>query len=288
MLFYYLKTMHNIHLETFAQITGIGSASGLFLSNNLLYVIGDNSSYLYEYNISTKNLNKIQLFSRGQSVPSENIPKALKPDFEVLCQHENVLYILGSGSTAKRNLMVQYDLVNKKITQTDLTDVYNKLRSASSINHENFNIEGAIFTGSEWLLFNRGNGESATNGIFKIAGSSLAKAEKTSFIRILLPNINHIASSFTDAVLHKNKIYFISTAEDTSSTYNDGEILGSFLGCLDLDTLKLNFIHKISNSQKFEGITVLKEYENKIEFLLCEDRDTEELNTTIYKCTLNS
>ncbi|WP_414656015.1 DUF6929 family protein, partial [Flavobacterium sp.] len=43
---------------------------------------------------------------------------------------------------------------------------------------------------------------------------------------------------------------------------------------------------KITATNKFEGLTLYKKENNKIEFLLCEDNDTELLETKIYKLTL--
>jgi hypothetical protein len=92
-LFCYFQSMHSTTLEVFAEIDGIGSASGLFLAGDLLYIIGDNSGYLNEYNIKTKVLRKIQILFDKALDQLENIPKPLKPDFEILCQHANKLYI---------------------------------------------------------------------------------------------------------------------------------------------------------------------------------------------------
>ncbi|QIL38861.1 hypothetical protein G7074_05925 [Pedobacter sp. HDW13] len=278
--------MHSTTLAIFAEINGIGSASGLFLSKDLLYIIGDNSGYLNEYNIKTSLLRKIQILSDPGLNYLENIPKSLKPDFEILCQHGDKLYILGSGSTNKRNLMVEFHLKTQEVIQRDLTHTYNKLKTIAHINDENFNLEGAIYTGTTWLLFNRGNGTEQKNGIFIIEEANLPDASKAKFVDFKLPNINHIESTFTDAALVKNEIFFIATAEDTSSTYQDGEILGSFIGSIHLDTLNLTFSHKIPGSHKFEGITFLMQSNDKIEFLLCEDRDMDELKTTIYKLAL--
>lgn len=52
-------------------------------------------------------------------------------------------------------------------------------------------------------------------------------------------------------------------------------------------TFKIAFTALISESNKFEGLTFYKETENKIEFLLCEDNDTEVLESNIFKLTLN-
>ncbi|TBO39531.1 DUF6929 family protein [Pedobacter kyonggii] len=279
--------MHSTTLEVYAEIDGIGSASGLFLSEDLLYIIGDNSAYLNEYNIKTKQLRKIQILFEAELNQLENIPKSLKPDFEILCHNNNKLYILGSGSTPKRNLMIEFDLKTQKVIQKDLTDTYTKLKAIAKIDDQNFNLEGSIFTGNEWLLFNRGNGIDAKNGIFDIQEADLAKAKQVKFNPFKLPNIDHVESSFTDAVLVKNEIFFIATAEDTKSTYADGEILGSFIGSINLQTLKLTFSNKISDKHKFEGITLLSQNEHSTTFLLCEDRDSEELKTVIYKLAIN-
>jgi len=279
--------MHSTTLDVFAEIDGIGAASGLFLHEDLLYIIGDNSGYLNEYNIKTKKLRKIQILSDQTLNQLENIPKSLKPDFEILCQHGEKLYILGSGSTPKRNLMIKFDLKTQKVFQKDLAETYSLLKSISKTDDQNFNLEGAIFTGNEWMLFNRGNGIDAKNGIFTIRGADLAKTKQAEFKLFKLPNIDHVESSFTDAALVKSEIFFIATAEDTKSTYADGEILGSFIGSINLQTLKLTFSNKISAKHKFEGITLLNQGEHSTTFLLCEDRDSEELKTVIYKLILN-
>jgi len=279
--------MYSTQLEVFAEIDGIGSASGLFIKGDLLYIIGDNSAYLNVYNIKTKALQKIQVLFDEKLSQLENIPKPLKPDFEILCQHGDKLYILGSGSTPKRNLIIEFDLKTHQIIQKDLTKTYDNLKSIARINDQNFNLEGAIFTGKTWLLFNRGNGMDAKNGIFEIEGTDLTKAEWIKFNSFKLANIDHVESSFTDATLVKNEIFFTATAEDSQSTYTDGKILGSFIGSIDPQSLKLIFSHKISGSHKFEGLTLLHQNEQTTTFLLCEDRDTEELKTIVYKLAIN-
>ncbi len=276
--------MHQNDLAVFAKVKGVGSASGLFLAQDLLYIIGDNSGYLYAYHLADQKLERIPLLPGKRML--ENIPKKDKPDFEVLCHHNGVLYILGSGSEANRNLMIEYHLRTKEIVRYDLSALYHNIKQATLIDDANLNIEGAIFTGEEWFLFNRGNGNSAKNGIIKIVGKHLLKADKMEFFPIMLQKTNHLVASFTDAILHQNQIYFIAAVEDTNSTFNDGEILGSYMGSIDAKTLRLNYTKKISEHQKFEGISFFKQDANGIEFLLCEDRDTESLETIIYSLTI--
>lgn len=273
--------MDKDQLSVFAKISGIGSASGLFLKEHLLYVIGDNSAYLYEYNVSNKSLKRIEIL-KGL-VQLENIPKADKPDFEVICNDGDSLFIIGSGSTSNRNLMIEYQLKSKRNIQYNLSSLYAKIKKTCVIDNENLNIEGAIFTGEHWYLFNRGNGNAQKNGVIKIYGKDLTKADRIEFTSIVLLKTNQELVSFTDAILHDDQIYFIAAAENTQSTYHDGEILGSYFGSLNMHTLSLNFIKQISSTQKLEGITFFKQRDKQLEFLVCEDRDTDVLETVVYK-----
>ncbi|RYG22187.1 MAG: hypothetical protein EOO07_00590 [Chitinophagaceae bacterium] len=268
-------------MEVFATIKGINAASGLFLKGDLLYVIGDNSSLLYAYNVKHKQLNTFPLLANLSK--SAQIPKAEKPDFEALCAHENSLYILGSGSTPKRNRMIEFRFNSRQVIEHDLTQLYTAMKSAHAIADEDLNVEGAIYNGSKWYLFNRGNGSGAKNGVFIINGVDLPTARNADFIAIPLPKTNTISASFTDAVLYENQIYFIAAAEDTTSTYHDGKIMGSYMGTLDLATLKLKGFKKIADHQKFEGLTFLRKKGGQLEFLICEDSDSETSSTKIYK-----
>ena len=53
-----------------------------------------------------------------------------------------------------------------------------------------------------------------------------------------------------------------------------------------LNTMKLKSHKIISKTNKLEGITLVEETPETISFLLCEDNDTEVLESNIYKITL--
>ncbi|TRX24643.1 hypothetical protein FNW25_11115 [Flavobacterium franklandianum] len=273
--------MQNFTLELQFQIISIGSASGLVYIDNSLFIISDNSSFLYEYNILEKKLSKTKLLANSQ----ENITKKDKFDFESIVLKGNKLHILGSGSTPKREKRITYNLETKNVTEKDLSKVYQNLKQTGSISDDELNIEGASFFKKKWLLFQRGNGVNSRNGIFKI--NSLKTEFHTEFIKVQLPKIKHIETSFTDTILVEDKIYFLATAEDTTSTYDDGEILGSLIGRMDSQTFEIEFTQKISDNHKFEGLTLYTKTETDIQFLICEDNDTDVLETNIYKLTLN-
>jgi hypothetical protein len=276
--------MKKITLELVFKIIGIGSASGLLYNDNTLLIVGDNSGFLYEYNMDNAHLISYPLMDGA----SENIAKSEKPDFESLTLYQDTVYIFSSGSTSKRNTMVEFDLnQKKKIVTNNLVDLYAVMQSFGNINPEDFNLEGAIYDGQIWYLLNRGNGISNKNTLFSLQAKKLSDEFSLLSNDYKLPKIKGVRSSFTDAVLLHGKIYFLATAENTESTYADGEILGSHIGCINLETMKIEFTKKISDSHKFEGITVFKDSNKSIEFLLCEDKDTDVLETDIYKLTLD-
>ncbi|MFV5691283.1 DUF6929 family protein [Flavobacterium sp. LT1R49] len=266
-------------LELLFQINGIGSASGLIYKDDSLFIISDNSSFLYKYNIQEKELHKIKLFENSQ----ENIPKKDKFDFESITQKGNKFYLFGSGSTPNRNKRVSYDLTSTAIEDKDLSAIYGKIKQTASISDDNLNIEGALFHNEKWHLFQRGNGAQSKNGIFVLD----KEGNDIHFSPIPLPKIQNIEATFTDAILVADKIYFLAAAENTTSTYEDGEVFGSFIGALSLETFEVEFTQKVSETHKFEGVTLFNQSKEKIEFLLCEDKDTEALETDIYKLTLD-
>ena len=276
--------MEKFTLELLFQIIGIGSASGLICKDNSLLIIGDNSGFLYEYQMDSKNLKRHPLLEN----PIENTLKKDKADFEAITQFGDSIYIFGSGSTEKRNKMIQVNATDKKIIATnDLSDLYAVMQNFGDIKPEDFNLEGAIYNGESWFLLNRGNGSSHKNVIFTIEGKNLTNDFTILSNDYKLPNIKGVRSSFTDGIIVGDSIYFLATAEDTESTYDDGEVLGSFIGSINLKTMKIDFTQKISSSHKFEGLTLFTNSKEKIEFLLCEDKDTEVLETEIYKLTLD-
>lgn len=270
--------MTHFQLQHFTEIKGIGAASGLVFHNQQLYIIGDNSGFLYQYNPETKALLQHPLIENAH----ENILKKDKPDFESITLHNNKLYIFGSGSTKNRDKRVTFNLKNNRVKQKNVSELYQKLKETANISNEELNLEGSFYHNEDLYLFNRGNGEKSKNGIFIYKKST----KETNFIPISLPKIQHIETSFTDAILVENKIYFLATAENTISTYDDGEILGSIIGRIDIQTFEIDFTKQITENQKFEGLTLFSISSTKINFLLCEDNDTEELQSTIYQLSL--
>ena len=204
--------MEKLQLSFLFKIIGLGSASGLIYHNNTIIAIGDNSTYLYEYPIDSAKLYRFPLVENAQ----ENIPKKQKQDLEAITQYQDSLYIFGSGSTENRTKMLHLDAKSKKVLATnDVSDLYLALQSFGKIKPEDFNLEGAIYNGENWFLFNRG------------------------------------------------------------------------IGRIDCKTMQLDFTIKIEGNYKLEGITLFQNNKDSIEFLVCEDKDNDILETSIYKLVIS-
>jgi hypothetical protein len=276
--------MHKFQLELLFHIIGIGSASGLIYKGDSIFLISDSSNALFTYNLKTQSLEKTSL---DGNAPADNIPKKLKSDFEAIAHYGDDCYIFGSGSTENRNKMVQYNTQTKTAKTVDLSYLYALMQSFANIKPEDFNIEGVVFTGNEWYFLQRGNGKSAQNGIFTVHGKNLENDFTVLFNPFKLPKIKGVQTSFTDAVLVDGKLYFIACAEDSASTYEDGEVLGSIIGSVNLDKMKIESTLQISDKHKFEGLTLYQNATESLEFLLCEDNDTHHLESDIYKLSIS-
>lgn len=271
--------MENFQLTAFLDVNGIGSASGLVYYQDSLFIISDSSGFLYEYKFGSASLHQYALAANT----TQNMVKKQKPDFESITLKEGKLYVFGSGSTENRNRQFVFDLETREVTERDLAGLYQKVKAAAGISDDDLNIEGALFDEDRLLLFQRGNGANSQNGIAVVNGSFNDNGTiQIQFMPVSLPKIKHVEATFTDAVLVDGKIYFLAAAEDTVSTYEDGEVLGSLAGCMDAVTFAIDFTFQITDSHKFEGLTVYKQTGDKIVFLLCEDNDTEAQESKIY------
>lgn len=154
--------MEAFQLELFLSINGVGSSSGILHHENLLYIISDNSSFLYEYNLETAALVKHALDEN----PQENILKKDKPDFESMALKGNEIMILGSGSTKNRNNAKSFHLKSKKIKTIDFSIHFENFKKTASLSNDELNIEGLIIGSDNVLFFQRGNSIYASNGIF--------------------------------------------------------------------------------------------------------------------------
>lgn len=280
--------MQKFRLELVFQIIGIGSASGFFFQDNILYLISDNIRILYEYRLTDMSLNRHPLMPSGKMGYLENITKKDKPDFEAIAVKDSVAYLFGSGSSQMRDSIQPFDIKNKKhLPPIDATDLYLNMADFAGIKPEDFNIEAAVNDGDTWYLFQRGNGPAQHNAVFTLTGDIKETSFQIIHNKYKLPKIKGVRASFTDAVKVGNKLYFIAAAEKGGSTYEDGAVAGSLIGRIDMETMKIDFTKIISEKNKFEGMALFSEKNGQLEFLLCEDTDSDAKASDIYKLTVD-
>ena len=257
-------------LSSWLKIMGIAAASGLSYENNQLILVSDDSNALYHYYIEQDSLAKYSLDGKELN---ENLPKKEKYDLESFSKIDNTWYAFGSGSKENRNIAFEFNKFSKYSTLIDLKELYGEMKSFSELSNEDFNIEEVVRYKEDWYFLNRGNGPKNANYIYVVQGKNLTDEYNMYFFEFDLPKINNTQTGFSAAVVQNNTLFFIATAEDETSTYLDGTIKGSLFGAIDLKKMKLLFTEKISDHNKFEGITILEQNKKQITFALCEDKD---------------
>src|SRR5690606_37024967 len=95
-----------------------------------LYVISDNSNFLYQYKIDQKELNPILVLDQSTNV---DVPKKQKADFEAITTIDHTFYLFGSGSSKKRETLVKYHPETAEIHRVSLKKSYKALKRKFAI-----------------------------------------------------------------------------------------------------------------------------------------------------------
>lgn len=272
-------------------LKGIPSASGIAIINDQIYVIGDNSPWLYElnqtYGIASKLLiNHYPL--EGKTI----IPKMEKPDYETLetiqTNNKEVLISFGSGSLSpQRDNCILIDVTTKEVQELSLVNFYNHIRRHKALKGLELNIESTAFYKGQLYLFNR-----ETNHIFQYSYQAFIqyicqdKAYPEPIVyQVNLPktDTHHTGFSGASTLVKSNKIIFTASVEDTSNPIDDGEIIGSYIGLIDFDQLEDGYTPSMVKIEKdhaalklkVESVTVLEETDmNEATILLVTDNDS--------------
>lgn len=233
----------------------IPSASGMELAGGKLYVVGDDSPFLYVLDQSSlRQTGTIPLFESGD-FGSGRIPKLLKPDLECLTQLEingvNNLVAFGSGSTDKRNRCYTIALpagrqVRPRVQEHSLKILYEALQADKKLlGREVLNIEAAATTPDQLLLLQRAarGGPNLLLAFPKkefVAYLSGSRQQPPGFsaIPFHLPTLAGLPARFSGAVVYGQHLFFTASVENTTDAIADGEVLGSFVGWVDLGALQ--------------------------------------------------
>lgn len=279
-----------------AKLNNIPSGSGIAKYRDGYYVIGDDSPYLYFLNQDFEVISKT-LISDDQNFNGKRIVKSEKADFESLeLINDNELIVFGSGGKSpQRDVFVRIFIDhNMTVEQYNISEFYNHLKNLEILEDSELNIEGTAFYNGDLYLFNR-----RKNIIIKLNYEDfLAYIKGESLIPNLeiqeysLPKINDVEAGFSGATILNNGSHIIFTAsvEKTDNGYDDGEILGSFIGMIDISngTLGANIDYQLSpalgENLKIESVTVLHEQSSEAEIMMITDDD--QGNSILLKSTI--
>ncbi|MBC8111733.1 MAG: hypothetical protein H7Y04_11795 [Verrucomicrobia bacterium] len=272
----------------------IPSASGIECLQEKLYIIGDNTAYMFVLDTHKNFIARKRILPFTAS--AENvIPKKQKPDFEALTAlsspYLNQLLVLGSGSQSPERdkaFLIDTENLFEEVKTYSLTGIYDFLRSLPEVAEGyRLNIEAATVAGDKIYLFQRGN-ISGNNVMIRykipdfldfMTGKS-TKQPMPSIFAFNLPEMAGLRAGFSGAcTLDEHTILFTASVEDTADEIEDGATLGSFVGLIDLRNLQKTPIclPVLCNNETFTGkiesITMIAKQNQSIEAVAVTDSD---------------
>lgn len=268
-------------------LNNIPSASGIVKVEDGYYVVGDDSPFLFSLDQNFREVSRIKIFSE-ENLAGDRIAKIHKPDFEAMEKiNDSEIAIFGSGSKSpKRDYFVRVLLTEEVEVKSQLiTNFYNHLKNLHIFRDTELNIEAAAEYNGELFLFNRKKNLIISfnykNFVAHIE-ENLAEPE-IQIKEVKLPAIKVIEAGFSGATAFPDKplLIFTASVEDTDNAYDDGEILGSLIGLLDMESGELLHdmlpIHPPDQNEKplkVESVTIEKVVsENELELILTTDSD---------------
>ncbi|MFN4152211.1 MAG: DUF6929 family protein [Candidatus Sericytochromatia bacterium] len=228
------------------KLDNLPSGSGIEVIDNIIYIIGDDSPFLYCLNFDFNIINKIELF-KTEHFKTGRIPKKLKYDFECITkleiQGKKHLLICGSGSNSNREKAYLVNIDNNySVLELSLSELFEEVKKDISLVKNNvLNIEGLATNKDNIYFFDRENNSIFyydINSFIKYLIGETKEIPIYSFKKFELEGINDIKSSFSGADICNNKIFFTSSVEDTNDAISDGEVYGSFIGYIEFDENK--------------------------------------------------
>lgn len=260
-----------ISILNIKKLSNIPSGSGIAKYGEGYYVISDDSPHLFLLNKEFDVVSKV-LISETEHFNGDRIIKAEKADFETLEMiDDKELVVFGSGSKIPQRDVFVRILLNDLIVveKHDISKFYNHLRTLPIFENSDLNIEATAFRDEQLYLFNR-----RKNIIIKVNYSLFLDFIKGETLipdleihEFSLPKINGIEAGFSGATTLQNQptIIFTASVEDNINAYEDGEILGSFIGTIDISNniISNRFdyceIPIVNENFKVESVTIVEE-----------------------------
>jgi hypothetical protein len=250
----------------------VSAASGVVQRGDFVYVVGDDELVLAVFEVSSDAPGRTERVLSGELPADSAARKEAKPDLEALTvlppfeDHPyGALLGLGSGSTPTRDRGFTWALgsdgsLQGQAREISLAPLYSALRERV----EDLNIEGAAVMGDQLWLLQRGNGPRGENVVAELVLSevmdtllhdrAVVAAELQALRSYDLGTLEGAKLTFSDASpLGGEVLVFTASAESSPDTYEDGAILGSVVGTIDLDG-DVRRLRTIDRRYKVEGV----------------------------------
>ncbi|MBT9582402.1 hypothetical protein IV102_03565 [bacterium] len=286
----------------------LAAGSGMTQVGNRLHVIADDALDMAIFDCDTKAPGRLfTLFDRPTLPADHKERKKLKPDLESACllQHQGSQFWLavGSGSTENRStgvcVLLDAEGEPKKAVEFDLAPLYAELKNR----YPELNIEGTapIVEEGRLRLAQRGNGTRLDNALIdldldkaftaaregKSWGPEMIVASQPVTLPTLPGSNGPVPLTITDlAPLDGGRCMFTAAAEDTDNPYDDGAILGSCIGVVELDGT-VSLLREVDQKVKLEGISV-RPKDGGVEALVVTDADDPDCSATVYQTWLTT
>jgi hypothetical protein len=240
-----ISVLKHVHLTT------IPSASAVEVINGNIYVVGDDSSFLYVLKYDLTILATVPLYTaKSEHIVGNRIQKKEKADLEcitkLIINGYPHLLILGSGSKSPRRdvafLVKLPTPYNRKhlVWEISLVKWYSFLRMNEDVTGPSgvLNFEAAASTDEYLYIFNRENNATLRFDLPEFIEFIQGHTEGVPFPTIItseLPAIENVRAGYSGADYFDNKLFFTAAAEDTTNAIDDGEIMGSAVGILSFN-----------------------------------------------------
>ncbi len=272
------------------------SASGIELVGATAYVISDDSPFLYRFRATDLTPHEpIRLFE-PEKIVEGRIPKKRKPDLEAIAllpadaAGGAGLLIAGSGSKKRRDggfwVALDPDGATGAVQPLDLEALYDVLRDHLPADQK-LNLEALAATDTELLLFQRSVGTAAGRVCFRLplpAVRALLHTEAPPIpafqgMPYNVPDLDGQPGGLSGACVFEGRLFVTASVEISDDPVRDGEVLGSFVGLLDLrQPADGHFAHLAWPDgrpfrEKVEGVAVRQKTATGYELLLVTDDD---------------
>ena len=211
-------------------------------------MVGDDSPFLYQLDAQFNLVKQYPLFNTSEFA-SGRIPKALKPDLESMAYfkygRKELLLILGSGASPARNRGFLVNLTKgAEVQEVDLSRFYTFLKRVLGLAADGeLNLEGLAIDQTYTYLMQRALG-TGTNVLFRFDTDDFKSflmnngdIPVAAVYHFTLPKTGDFIAGFSGAYALNDRLFFTASVESAPNAIEDGEVLGSIIGVIDLNAL---------------------------------------------------